>query len=118
MRLFFHQRLDCDLANFILAHKPLHSLYVSPLKTVDHCTEMPGNKFGTPLSIWRFLRRTPGGMLSVPNTPDRPGAAGPRCGVSPASASFPWRPGPVESAGDSFLRATKRKLRGLYATRR
>ena len=35
----------------------------------------------------------------IPNTPDRPGAPGPRCGVSPGSTSFPWSPGPGSRPG-------------------
>ena len=31
----------------------------------DHCTEMSGNKFGTNLSLWRSLRRTPGGRRAI-----------------------------------------------------
>jgi len=47
---------------------------------------------GTPLSVRRSCVN-PGGKLSVPNTPGPTRGTGPRCGVSPGSASFPWSPG-------------------------
>ncbi len=41
---------------------------------------------------WRHVIRSP-------TRPDRPGASGPRCGVSPGSTSFPWSPGPESGRG-------------------
>src|SRR6266567_2917024 len=64
---------------------------------------MPGNKFGTNLSVSRSRVEPLAARYPIPNTPDRPGASGPRCGVSPGSTSFSWSPGPVESAGASFI---------------
>src|SRR6266566_3014863 len=86
MRLFFDQRLDCDLANFILAHKPLHFLYVSPLKTVDHCIERTGSK---------------GRELTCP---------------SGVPASNPWRhvSDPQHARTDQGHRTSMRRVPGVY----
>src|SRR6266567_5036694 len=66
MRLFFHQRLDRDLANFILAHKPLHSLYVSPLKRLIIAQRWSGARVGNPTVRPAFWRQPPGGKFPVP----------------------------------------------------
>ena len=59
----------------------------------------PGASSGTNLSVWRSCVESLAARYPFPNTPDRPGASGPRCGVSPGSTSFRWSPGPGSRPG-------------------
>ena len=59
---------------------------------------------GTPLLVWRSGVEPLATRYPFPNTPGPTRGTGPRCGVSPGSTSFPWSPGPVASAGASFIR--------------
>jgi len=57
----------------------------------NHRTEMPGSNSGTNLSVGRSCVEPLAARYPI-NTPDRSGAPGPRCGVSPGSTVLSMEP--------------------------
>jgi len=89
--------VDCfpNTARFPMGiHVRHRAITVMPGNTVRELTYPSGVLASNP---WRHVIRSP-------TRPDRPGAPGPRCGVSPRSTSFHGAPVPGSRPGASFIR--------------